>query len=620
MKKHLPSLQLLFVFFLACIGLSAQNQATDEIDLSDVIIIEDVEPSPTEPESAEVAEAADVAVVVEVPDREVEGASLDVETPEITDMSEDLAGETEVVLEIPGKNPLPLSETSMATEETISVDFPDEEVRTILRNVADLFELNLVIPDTLQGRTSIKLRNVSWHQVFEVVLEPEGFTYLEDRNIIRIKSIGDLATEPVDTRVFVVNFARANEVQGSIAPLVDTAAGGQIKVDVRTNALVITERPSRMNKIQEIIERLDRPNQQVMIESKFIEVANSDRKNVGVNWAFLEGYEASAGPFQRNWGRERSSSSGSTQDGSRTSSSSRETTSGSVDNFPDPEVTSNQESLASSLENLISSSSSAATSRLDTAVFSASEFNLVISALNQNNDSELVSNPTVVTMDNTEARIEIVTEVPQLEFEFNEETGTSRAVGLAEPLKFGTEIIVTPQVNAAGFINLNITPRVSNQIGVQETNFGDQPILSSRMANTNVMIKDGYTLALGGLTQNEATKNGTKVPILGDLPWVGRLFRSDADTMTQRNLIIFITARTLNPDGSTYRDIIDPRKLDEMGLSPADLPGYKIPEEQRLLLEQLEDYRAESEASQVAEEARSRIKQIEEAKQQAEEK
>ena len=80
----------------------------------------------------------------------------------------------------------------MAAEETISVDFPDEDVRTVLRSVADLFDLNLVIPDSLQGRTSIKLRNITWDQVFEVVLEPLGYTFVEDRNIVRIKSIQEL--------------------------------------------------------------------------------------------------------------------------------------------------------------------------------------------------------------------------------------------------------------------------------------------------------------------------------------------------------------------------------------------------------------------------------------------
>lgn len=574
--------------------LAAQN--VEDIGLSDVVVIESNDSAPAEADSGP-------ATVVEIPDAEIEGVTIDVEAPVIPDATDAIPGETEVVLEIPGQEAKAPGEATMETEESISVDFPDEDIRTILRNVADLFDLNLVIPDALQGRTSIKLKNVSWRQVFEEVLRQVNYTYVEDRNIIRITSIEELTTEPVDTRVFVVNFARANEIEGSISPLIDAAAGGLIRVDVRSNALVITERPSRMNKIQEIIDRLDQPNQQVMIESKFIEVTNADTKNVGVNWAFLQGYQASAGPFAREWSRERSSSTS--------------TDSGLVDDsgFSSGEGVTFEDSTTFAED----FARVASTSRLDTAVFSAAEFNVVISALNQNNDSELVSNPTVITMDNTEAKIEIVTEVPQLEFEFNEETGTTRAVGLAEPLKFGTEILVTPQVNAAGFINLNITPEVSNQIGVQETDFGDQPILSSRRASTNVMIKDGYTLALGGLTQTEANRNGTRVPVLGDLPGIGRLFRSDADTERQRNLIIFITARTLNPDGSTYKEIIDPRTLDEMGITPAKLPGYQVPEEQLKQLQQLEDFRTQAAISELDEETKARIKRIKYAQQQADE-
>ena len=618
MNKHIKLFIFIASLLLQSWHLSAQG--LDDIDLSDVVVIEDVKPDTgnavlDQPPAVEMPE-----VEPEVDDvvPEVDNSTLDVEAPLIPEATDALV-DTDIILEIPGQEAQTPGEATMATEETISVDFPDEDIRTILRNVADLFELNLVIPDALQGRTSIKLRNVSWRQVYEEVLRQINYTYVEDRNIIRITSIDELTTEPVDTRVFIVNFARAEEIQGSIGPLIDNAAGGQVRVDIRSNALVITERPSRMNKIQEIIERLDQPNHQVMIESKFVEVTNSDTSNVGINWAFLQGYQASAGPFGREWNRSRTSSSNSSGNGSTTSSSSTDTTSGSVDGIPDPEVIGTNESIGSAFDGASDLASAAATSRLDTAVFSAAEFNIVLSALKSNNDSELVSNPTVVTMDNTEARIEIVTEVPQLEFEFNEETGTSRATGLADPLKFGTEILVTPQVNAAGFINLDITPKVSNQIGVQETDFGDQPILSSRFANTKVMIKDGYTLALGGLTQNETTKNGTKVPVLGDLPGIGRLFRSNNDVETQRNLIIFITARTLNPDGSTYRDIVDPRIMDNMGLTPSELPGYEIPQDQLELLKELEKYRSEAKRVEAKESAQARIEKIKEAQKAAEE-
>ena len=647
MKKHnfVSLLLLASIVLWAQVGLE-DDPALSDIDLSDVVIIEDVaeasdsvdtpalgglgdtaadkvgEVAAAQPTTAVAefdTELDGVGEVVEILDAPTAGVMVDVEAPEIIDVATTaLPSDSKVELELPGQETSGPSGVKVTEEETISVDFPDEEVRTILRNVADLFDLNVVIPDTLQGRTSVKLRNITWRQVFEVALEPLGFTYVEDRNIIRIKSIEELTTEPVDTRVFVLNYATAEELQNSIAPLIDTAAGGRVQVDVRSNALVITERPSRMNQIQEIIEKLDKATDQVMIETKFIEVENTDQKNIGVNWSSLEGYGASAGPFQREWSRNRVSQDDSIRNDTSNNSSNSSSNNGfSLADGPifasDNDVLSgNGTDFTRTMESL------AGTSRLDTAVFSADEFRVVISALEQNNDTELVANPTVVTMSNQEATIDIVTEIPQVEFSIDEQTGEQRADGLAEPLVFGTQVRVTPQVNDAGFINLLVIPSVSNQIGTQFTDIGPQPIISRRKAETNVVIKDGYTLAIGGLTQNEEVLGGTAVPVLGSLPYIGRLFSSESNTMRQKNLIIFITAKTLNPDGSSYRDIIDPRVLHQMGVVPADVPGYQLSPEDLKTLQDIEDFRAQTRRSEAMAEGRTELKAIERAGKQAE--
>src|SRR3954451_14517803 len=138
-------------------------------------------------------------------------------------------------------------------KDTLSVDFPDEEIRTVLRNVADLFELNLVIPDTLQGKTSIKLRDVTWRQIFQVVLAPVGYTFIEDSNIIKIVSQESLNLEPLTTEVFILNYAKASEVKPSLDALVDAKLGAKIVVDTRSNALVVTERPSAIQRIKPIV-------------------------------------------------------------------------------------------------------------------------------------------------------------------------------------------------------------------------------------------------------------------------------------------------------------------------------------------------------------------------------
>jgi type IV pilus assembly protein PilQ len=145
------------------------------------------------------------------------------------------------VVTVQGAQPAQSSVTR--DKDTLSVDFPDEEIKTILRNVADLFELNLVVPDTLTGKTSIKLRDVTWRQIFHVVLSPAGYTYVEEGNIIKVVSNESLTQEPSTTEVFILNNAKAADIKPTIDGLVDAANGGKILVDARSNALIVTERP-----------------------------------------------------------------------------------------------------------------------------------------------------------------------------------------------------------------------------------------------------------------------------------------------------------------------------------------------------------------------------------------
>lgn len=125
------------------------------------------------------------------------------------------------------------------------------------------------MPETLQGKQTIKLRDVTWRQIFQNVLAPVNYSYVEDGNIIKIVSNESLTQEPVTTEVFLINYARAADILPTITTLVDAATGGKIVVDTRTNSIIITERPTRFNRIRPIIEQLDRATDQVMIETKF---------------------------------------------------------------------------------------------------------------------------------------------------------------------------------------------------------------------------------------------------------------------------------------------------------------------------------------------------------------
>lgn len=537
-------------------------------------------------------------------------------------------------------------------KDTLSVDFPDEDIRTILRNVADLFELNLVIPDTLQGKTSIKLRDVTWQQIFQVVLSPVGFTYVQDGNIIKVVSLQSLQQEPVTTDVFTLNYARATDIEKVVSSMVDTSKGGKLVVDSRTNSLIITERPSRLNKIRPIIKKLDKATDQVMIESKFVEVTSSDIKNIGINWSSLSGVQLGVGSMSQTWsrGRTQTGSSGFNNNNNSTNTSNNGTNSTSTNGTTGSLTTTNTGAVNTSttqtntgsqliptqtvdpitgvttttyavqpidstgtqtttspatsqtnstsgtnssvtntitnavaagtnnVANVLSSlTNTADTSRLATAVFSASDFNVILSALKTLSNTKIVSNPTIVTLNNTEAFINVGEEFPIPSYTYNQERGSFEVSGFTyKPI--GIILRVTPQVNAQGFIKLTLNPEVSQQNGT--TTFGGAggaqiPIIATRTAQTQVSMEDGFTMAIGGLMRTQTTNGGTRVPLLGDIPLLGRLFRSDTKNQEVTNLIIFITAKTINAKGAPPEDVISPEQLRGLGMRRDELPGYR---------------------------------------------
>jgi type IV pilus assembly protein PilQ len=429
----------------------------------------------------------------------------------------------QVFLDLPGGEESSSAVTVDA--ETISVDFPEEDVRDIIRSVAELYELNVVIPDSLAGSVSLKLRDVTWQQVFEVVLEPLNFTYITEGNIIKIKSRDELAV------------ANASDIRGSISPLIDEAAGGKIQVDARSNALVITERPSRMNDIQEIIETLDRPTEQVMIESKFVEINKRDSAKLGVEWKSLDAWELGIG-----------------------SEGTQGIEDGQIVNY----------------ENFMGDIS------LNSAVFSAGTFSTVISALDSLTNLELISNPTVVTLNNSPATITIADEYPIPSYQYNDERGVMEVNGF-EYKPIGINMTVTPQINSAGFINLDILPEISSTNGFIKFGGGtgtavDIPIVTTRKTQSKVTIKSGYTLAIGGLIEQTMEDGETRIPILGEIPVFGKLFSRDTKVADRSNLVIFITAKILSASGATYEDIFDEKDLYEMGVRTDDIPGLETDE------------------------------------------
>ncbi len=472
----------------------------------------------------------------------------------------------------------------------ISVDFPNEEIRTVLRNVADLYMLNIVIPESLQGTTSIKLRDVSWRQIFNVVLDPVGFTYVEEGNIIKVISKDTLNFEPPVTEIFMLNYAEASQIADTVTSMVDAEKGGRVQIDTRTNALIVTERQSRMSSIRQVINRLDKPTLQVMIETRFIEVTNQDVSNIGVRWNSLENLELTADNLSHRYsyldGRQGLNSMG-TESNRESNFGSTDLSVGGANVSGDPGVyngrfidnltgrtlldaTTSSDSLIQqdAVRNLKSLVYNGDMTKMTNAIFSSSQIGFIFSALKSQGNSRLVSHPTVVTLNNQEATISIGEQFPIPNYQYNEERGTFEVSGF-DYKDIGVILKVKPSVNNKGLITLKVTPEVSNRIG--ERSFGGAsgasiPIISTRRMETQIALRDGYTMGLGGLLQASSIDEATRVPFLSRIPGIGAAFRHKKKDGQKMNLLIFITAKILPSEDADYEDVFTQERMTEVGI------------------------------------------------------
>jgi type IV pilus assembly protein PilQ len=377
--------------------------------------------------------------------------------------------------------------------------------------------------------------------------------------------------------------------------MVDAEKGGRVQIDARTNGLIVTERQSRMSTIRQVIERLDKPTLQVMIETRFVEVTNQDVSKIGVKWNSLEEFEVTAEGLSRGY------SNIDTRVGSNTrgSENNNESNFGEVDlSVGDASVTgvpgvrngrfinnltgqtlldatsdSNTSVQQSAIRNLTDLVHGGDLQRTTSAIFSTSQIGYIFSALKTQGNSRLVSHPTVVTLNNQEAEISIGEQFPIPNYQYNEERGSFEVAGF-EYKDIGVILKVKPSVNNEGLITLRVNPEVSSRTGERE--FGGAsgasiPIISTRRTETQISLKDGYTMGLGGLLQASSIEEESKVPLLHKIPGLGAAFRHKEKDGQKMNLLIFITAKILSSEDSDFEDVFSQTQMEEVGIDPDEI-------------------------------------------------
>jgi type IV pilus assembly protein PilQ len=418
-------------------------------------------------------------------------------------------------------NPTATSPEAAAALENGGVgirEFQGDEIGQVLRLLARQAKVNMVVSEAVTGTVTMRLEDVTALQAITIIVKAKSLFLDKIENVYYIKTAAERTAEPTESDSYQFSYSRAKDV----APLLASqlASKDPPQVDERINMIFYRETRSNIDNIRKLLISIDKPTKQVMIEARLVEVSANPKQSYGLNWAGVVG--GSTNPQTISYAG---------------TNGLRDATTGQL--IPNDPTLGNASSAnpLGSLGHLASGQFS---------ILTAPQMSVTMQALNEDTDSEFLANPRVVTADNQQAKIEITRSQPVAQMTFNAQTATSEFSGFQDK-KFGNTLLVRPSVNKDNFITLMVKPEISNKVGDQAFtppgNGGTilSPIIDTRTLDSNVLIKSGDTLAIGGLLSDQIVKSRTKVPLVGDVPGLGYLFQSHANERTKRNLLVFVT-------------------------------------------------------------------------------
>ncbi len=424
------------------------------------------------------------------------------------------------------------------TGEKLSLNFQDIDVRSVLQLIADFTDLNLVASDTVAGNITLRLQNVPWDQALDLVLKTKGLDKRQVGNVLLVapaeeiaarerqelesqKQIAELA--PLRRELIQVNYAKAADMAKLFQSVTSANGGvaddrGSITVDERTNSIIAYQTQERLDELRRIVAQLDVAVRQVMIEARIVEANVNYDKALGVRW----GGNAASG----NWGVYGKDGAISFEDGG-------------PGRFPGTSTVGSFE-----LEDgaapvpFVDMGVDASTSGIGIGFLSNNlVLDLQLSAMESSGNGEVVSQPKVVTSDKETAKILKGQEVPYQEASSSGATSTSFK-------EAALSLEVTPQITPDNRIIMEV--KVTKDAPDFQRAVNGVPPINKNEVNAKVLVADGETIVIGGVFENTQSKSVEKVPFLGDVPYVGRLFRRDIVQDNKTELLVFITPRIMN--------------------------------------------------------------------------
>lgn len=411
----------------------------------------------------------------------------------------------------------------------ISLNFQDIPVRTVLQIIADFNNLNLVTTDSVSGNITLRLDGVPWEQALDIILKVRGLDKRLDNNILLVAPADEIAARekqqlesrnqvadlaPLYTEYMQINYAKAAEVAALLSSESTKLLSprGAVSVDERTNVLVVKDTADVIGNVKRMLDILDIPVKQVVIEARMVTIDDGFDEALGVRWGVTKTDGHGNGTSGTIEGNDGSGNNASTSTIVRPGIEDRLNV-----NLP---VTNAAGTLAFQVARLAN----------------GTLLDLELSALEKESKAEIIASPRVTTANQKPALIEQGTEIPYVE------SSSSGATSVTFK-KAVLSLKVTPQITPDNRVILDLTVTQDTKGETVPTGTGDAVSINAQSITTQVLVNNGETLVLGGIYQQTIKSDVTKVPLLGDIPGLGYLFKKTTSENKKRELLIFVTPR-----------------------------------------------------------------------------
>ena len=427
-------------------------------------------------------------------------------------------------------------------------EFQGDDVGQVLRLLARQAKVNMVVSDQVTGTVTMRLEDVTALQAIAIIVKAKGLFLDQIDHVYYIKTAAEKTAEPTESDSYQFSYSRAKEVAPLLASQLQSKDPPQF--DERTNTIFFRETRSNMDNIRKLLVTIDKPTKQVMIEARLVEVTANPQQSYGIDWAGTFGSFGNGKTFTYGAPATTNSANGTVTTGDL-----------ALGNPSNP--------------NFLGSFGKLAFGQF--AILTVPQMSATLRLLNEDTDAEFLANPRIVTADNLQAKIEINRAQPVPQLNFNEQTATAVFGGFQDK-KFGNTLIVTPSINKDNFVTMKVKPEISNKVGDSTFVFAGatvaSPIIDTRTLESNVLIRSGDTLAIGGLLQDEVAKARNKVPLLGDVPILGYVFQNHLNSRVKRNLLVFVTPTIITSKyGTGLEDQVS--GLHHVGEEYADINGWR---------------------------------------------